>query len=506
MDWHVICCDSYVQIRPLIPVVFWCMAASCYHLPIWSGKVTVTAMERASIAKCGTGALTSRGATYISRQPYLQSTTTTSTIVVWGSTEDKGQVVLREPGGDVVATATAEYVGDADRRAARLAAQHREGKELDADEFYVVAARFNKLEPGHLYCYQLVAGDVALTEPAPLTTAAPPGKDSLRFVALGDSGTGGAAQLAIAKRISAVTFELMLFLGDIAYEDGSSRHLQSNFFAVYRDFMRYTPAYPTIGNHERRTRLGRPYLEAFVLPEPERYYSFDWGDVHFVAIDTTQRDAKQLVWLEDDLTKNKLPWVIVYGHHPMYTNSMRGAQQWIREAFANIVTRHSVDIVLAGHEHQYERFRVAGVNYIVSGGGGGQLTRFHDRSEALKQATVHHFLSFEVTAKTLDMKAIDISGNEIETLHLTKQGDAVKVKVNDKPDEKSNAVPPEKQIVPDEKIHQEPDDDTQRQKVDPDKPPPESTKPTPLAAKPDGNKSPARSSPAAAAPPAAPPR
>ena len=494
-----------MQRRHLAPIAFWCVAASCNHLPIWRGHVTVAAMERASIARCGTGALTARGATYISRQPYLQSTTTTSTIVVWGSTEDKGQVVLREPGGDVVATAAAEYAGDADRRSARRRAQHREGKEIDADDIYLVAARFDQLEPGHLYCYQLFAGDVPLTEPAPLTTAAPRGKDSLRFVALGDSGTGGAAQLAIARRISAVTFELMLFLGDIAYDEGSPRQLQSKFFTVYRDFLRYAPAYPTIGNHERRARLGRPYFEAFVLPEPERYYSFDWGDVHFVAIDTTQRDARQLDWLEADLTKNQLPWVIVFGHHPMYTNSLRGAQQWVREAFANIITRHKVDIVLAGHEHQYERFRIAGVNYIVSGGGGGQLTRFFGRSQALKQATVHHFLSFEVTARKLDMKAIDISGNEIETLHLTKQGDDVKVKVNDKPDEKSNAVPPEKQIVPDEKIHHEPDDDTQRQKVDPDKPPPDPAKSMPLVAKPDGDRSPA-SRPTAAAPPPAPPR
>jgi 3',5'-cyclic AMP phosphodiesterase CpdA len=444
--------------------------ASCYHLPIWSGEVTVSARARASIAKCATGALTPRGATAISRAPYVQGTTTTGTSVVWGAAE-KAAVVLREPGGEVVATEEGEYVGDADQREARIAAQRRGGKELDAGDIYVVAARFDGLKPGHLYCYQLVAGELALTELAPLTTAAPPGDDTLRFVAVGDTGTGGAAQRAIATRISAVAFELMVFLGDLAYEDGAPRQLQSNFFAVYQDFMRYVPVYPAIGNHERHTRLGRPYFEAFVLPEPERYYSFDWGNVHFVAIDTTQRDARQLVWLDEDLAKNRLPWVIVYGHHPMYTSSLRGPQRWIREAFASIVTRHKVDLVLAGHEHQYERFRVADVNYIVSGGGGGQLTRFFGRSLALKQATVHHFLSFEVTANALDMKAIDIAGNEIETLHLTKHGDEVKVKVNDKPDDKSNAVPPEQRIVPDETIHREPDDDTQRPKVEPASPP-----------------------------------
>src|SRR5436190_11340965 len=203
-----------VRLRSIGIVTFYAVLASCYHLPIWHGKVTVTAMERASIAKCGTGALTPSGATRISRQPYLQSTATTSTVVAWGSTEGKGDVVLREPGGAVVVRASGVYAGDADRREARLAAQHRPGKELAADDIYVMKAELTKLEPGHLYCYQLFADGAPLTEPAPLTTAAPPGiKDSVRFVALGDSGTGGAAELAIAQRISAEKFDFMVFLG-----------------------------------------------------------------------------------------------------------------------------------------------------------------------------------------------------------------------------------------------------------------------------------------------------
>jgi 3',5'-cyclic AMP phosphodiesterase CpdA len=460
-----------MQIRLTRLVLACCVVASCNRLPIWSGEVDVAARERESIAKCGTGALTTRGATYVSRQPYLQSTTKTSTTVVWGSTQDRGRVVVRKPGddGEAVATAAGQYAGDSDRRAARLAVQHRAGKELDASDIYLLKAEVAGLEPGHLYCYQVFADGIALTEPSPMTTAAPPGRDvPLRFVAVGDTGTGGAAQEAIAKRISAEPFELMLFLGDVAYDRGTPGQLESKFFTVYRDFLRYVPVYPTIGNHERRTRLGAPYFEAFVLPEPERYYSFDWGDVHFVAIDTTQRDVRQLAWLEHDLATNKLPWVIVYGHHPMYTNSLRGPQMAIRRAFANIFTRHRVDLVLTGHEHQYERFRIADVNYVVSGGGGGQLTRFWSGSRALKQATVHHFLSFEVTAKVLLMKAIDISGKEVETLRLAKDkdGEGVKIKVDDKPDERENAVPPEKKIVPDEKIHDGPDDDTRRDKVD----------------------------------------
>jgi predicted phosphodiesterase len=468
--------------RALTTAVFAGIAslASCHLLPVWEGEVNVTAMERSSIAKCGTGALTPAGVKRMSRAPYLQSTTTTSTTIVWGSTDGKGEVVLREPGGDVLQTVPAKYAGDPAQRRERLAEMRgddrhdddddRDGDEdeLEAEDIYLVASRFDKLEPTHLYCYQVMAGTVALTEPAPLTTAASPdATEPVRFVALGDSGTGGAAERAIMARISEHAFDLMVFLGDIAYNSGTAQQLQDKFFAIYRDFMRYVPVYPAMGNHERRTRKGAPYLEAFVLPETERYYSFDWGPVHFVAIDTTHRDAEQLVWLDKDLGANKLPWVIVFGHHPMYTNSLRGPQLWIRKAFAQILTKHKVDLVLTGHEHQYERFRVAGVNYIVSGGGGGQLTKFYGRRMALKQATVHHFLLFEVTSEALDMKALDIAGKEIEALHLTKGTGSPKVEVDGIPDPRVTPVAPEKQVVPDEKVHDEPDDDTEKPKVPP---------------------------------------
>ena len=452
------------------------VSASCNLLPIWKGDVEVTPRERASIARCGTGALTLTGTRMVSREPYLQSTTTTSTTVVWGSTSKRGRVVLTEPGGPQVASADAIYAGDPERREDRARAQRDDGTPVAADDIYVVKATLGGLLPTHLYCYQVFSEDIALTEPAPLATAAAASPtDHIQFVAVGDTGTGGAAQKAIAKWISAQPFDLMLFLGDIAYKAGTPAQLQNNFFSIYRNFLRYVPAFPTIGNHERRTRRGRAYFEAFVLPEPERYYSFDWGNVHFVAIDTTQRDAKQLVWLDEDLTRNKLPWVIVFGHHPMYTNSLRGPQLWIRQAFSKIITDHKVDLVLTGHEHQYERFRVAGVNYVVSGGGGGQLTTFYGESLALKQFTLHHFLAFDVSAEKLVMKVIDIQGRELETLELAKKvGGGVKIKVNDKPDGTSNDVPPENKTVPDEKLHDEPDDDTDRKKVQPgeESPPP----------------------------------
>jgi hypothetical protein len=451
---------------------------SCYHLPKWTGDVKVTALERKAIKSCGTGRLTAEGTSRISREPYLQSTTTTSATVAWGSRDGRGEVVIREPGGDVVKRVAGSYVGDPDRESQRRAAQLEQP--VAADNMYVVAAKLDQLEPTHLYCYQLFVDGVALTEPAPMNTAtAPDIKEPTHFVAVGDIGTGGPAEIAIAKRMTESPFEFLLVLGDIAYTSGKAAQLNGNFFAVYKDLIRYVPVYPTIGNHERRTNEGKPYFEAFVLPGPERYYSFDWGQIHFVAIDTTQRDTAHVRWLEQDLAKNKLPWVVVFGHHPPYTNSLRGAQTWIRKAFAKIFTDHHVDLVLTGHEHQYERFRVGGVNYVVSGGGGGQLTKFYGKSRSLKQATVHHYLAFEVTAKALTMKAIDINGREIETLKLSKKPGDVKVRTDGHPDIRVTPVAPEKKTKPDEKLHDEPDDDKNKPHV-----PPPADEPTPIPVKP----------------------
>jgi predicted phosphodiesterase len=475
-----------VRTLPAFLLALFTAATSCYQLPVWRGQVVVHPLARASIATCGTGALTQVGKKSVTREPYLQSTTTTQTTVAWGSVEGRGEVLLREPNGTVVASVPAIYAGEASMRQQRLAAQHPKDGMIDADDIFVLAAKLDKLEPNHLYCYQVVDNGVALTEPAPLTTAAPPGLDGpIQFVALGDTGTGGDAQKAIAQRMTEVPFDLMLFLGDIAYEQGSATQLQERYFAIYANILRYVPAYTTIGNHERRTRKGQPYFDAFVLPDPERYYSFDWGDVHFVAIDTTHRDTQQVEWLRQDLEKTKQRWKIVFGHHPMYTNSLRGPQQWIRRAYSKIFADNKVDVVLTGHEHQYERFRVGTVNYVVSGGGGGRLTRFFGLHYSLKKATAHHFLHFAVSKDVLTMKAIGIDGREIETLELQKDAaDAPpKVKVDDKPEEKQTPIAPEKETRPDEKLHDEPDDDKNEKHLPAEKHPEAPDKPTPEAVK-----------------------
>jgi acid phosphatase type 7 len=391
---------------------------------MWEGDVpAISPIESEAFKTCGRGKVTVEGGKRLQRLPYLQSVTTTSAVVAFAAWP--GEIWVEARKGDekddkkVAVKARARFAGSEAQR--QRSFQHRDdGQALSPDHYFVQRADLDGLEPRTLYCYRVMSARGPLTEPAPLVTAAPPGQEeAVRFVMLGDTGSGSAAQQAIARRIAAEPFDFLVFLGDLAYEQGSADQLQTRFFEVYKEYLQFAPVFPAMGNHDRRTRNGGPYLEAFVLPPPELYYSFDWGDVHIVVLDTTGGYAQQVEWLKKDLSANRKRFTIAVGHHPMYTGSIRGPHLALRARFWPILAHYGVNLVVMGHEHQYQRFaRRSGMVHVVSGGGGGRLTRVYSRAGAVRTRTVHHFLAFEVTKNKLTMRAIDIEGKEFDKMEL----------------------------------------------------------------------------------------
>ena len=199
----------------------------------------------------------------------------------------------------------------------------------------------------------------------------------MRFIAFGDSGGGGSDQTALRDQMATVPFDFMIHTGDIAYDGGTRAAFEERFFRVYADFLKYFPVFPASGNHEYDTEDAAPFREVFVLPENggpegiERWYSFDWGDVHFVALDSERTGPVQAAWLDADLTANQLPWTIVYWHKPPFSSGEHGSDGASRAHFVPILEKHKVPLVLNGHDHDYERTTPQnGVTYVVTGGGG----------------------------------------------------------------------------------------------------------------------------------------
>jgi hypothetical protein len=283
------------------------------------------------------------------------------------------------------------------------------------------------------------------------STAPSTGTGTVRFIAFGDSGVGSSEQIQLAQRMANDTFDLSLHTGDVAYGvpegigAGSYQQFEDWVFGVYKVWMPSRPFFPSIGNHDDEANAALPYRNVFVLPEngangtypshSERYYSFDYGPVHFIALDTetafldpAQRQV-QLAWLEADLAATSQPWKVVYFHRPPYSSGAEhGSSLDVRAAFSPIFEKHGVQLVLNGHDHDYERTvplrqfvqNGSAVTYIVTGGGGAPLYQVGRDTFTAFSASVDHYVRATAGDCTLRVEAVRIDGVIFDSVELNR--------------------------------------------------------------------------------------
>jgi 3',5'-cyclic AMP phosphodiesterase CpdA len=276
------------------------------------------------------------------------------------------------------------------------------------------------LEPSTTYCYELADDQQSLTAPTGFKTApAATSKETIRFLAFGDSGGGGADQYALLDQMYTVNYDLMIHTGDIAYDDGTIGQYEDNVFGVYADLFKNIPFFPASGNHDYRTMSGAPFREVFNLPgdSGEKWYSYDWGRVHFVALDTEADYKTQAAWLDRDLEATSAEWKIVYMHKPPYSSGSHGSDTALRNAIAPVLERHKVQLVLAGHDHNYERIEPQkGTYYLVTGGGGIGTRSVGSSSFTAFAEDIIHFVYGEIGVDEMVLHAIDATGREFDSV------------------------------------------------------------------------------------------
>jgi 3',5'-cyclic AMP phosphodiesterase CpdA len=352
-------------------------------------------------AACGDGEPTAKASGLLRRSPYVQQITTGSAKVGWAGSSAGDELTITAAAAPP-ATITID-VADATARAAGGDAQ--------------TWASASGLAPDTTYCYTLSATGEPLTAATGFRTA--PNADStepVRFLALGDSGGGGSDQYALLEQMYEFPYQLMVHTGDIAYGSGTVDQLDRTFFDVYADLLRNVPLFPAPGNHDYETAQAGPYAEAFGLPE-QRWYAFDWGPVHFVALDTESDLAAQAAWLDDDLTRSPAAWKIAFLHRPPYSSGEHGSSTGIRDTFGPIFERHGVQVVFAGHDHDYERtVPQNGVTYVVTGGGGIGTRPVGRSGFTAFSEDVIHFVYGEVDGDQLTLHAVDATGVEFDSV------------------------------------------------------------------------------------------
>jgi hypothetical protein len=210
--------------------------------------------------------------------------------------------------------------------------------------------------------------------PAPPTPAStlPNAKDSVKFLVIGDTGTGGSAQYQVGQRIAEAyqrfKFEFAIMLGDNLYgSEGPSAYV-SKFERPYKALLDAgVKFYASLGNHdEPAQRFYKPFNM-----DGKRYYTYDKGGVDFFVLDSTYMTPQQIDWLKGELEGSDAKWKIAYFHHPIYSSGERhGSELDLQQLVEPLFLKHGVDVVFAGHEHFYERLKPqTGIVYITQGGG-----------------------------------------------------------------------------------------------------------------------------------------
>lgn len=270
---------------------------------------------------------------------------------------------------------------------------------------------------------------------AQLTPAAwPTSPDRLHFAAIGDNGSGGRQAMAVAKGMAETyrrqPFGLVALLGDICY--------YGNFEDRYDDVFR-RPMGPlldagvgfelAIGNHDaalRHSDEGIQEIEAELrlLGTPSRYYTTTHGPADFFYLDSSipgvfgPESSTQWEWLDDSLASSANQWKIVALHHPLYSSGRHGSTLHARERLEPILARHHVDLVLAGHDHNYERSHPQqGITHVVSGGGCKTTAVGHSRFTAAAVSTLQ-FLLVGIDGDRLTGTCVAVDGTTVDTFEL----------------------------------------------------------------------------------------
>jgi hypothetical protein len=264
------------------------------------------------------------------------------------------------------------------------------------------------LSPNTTYYYAVGTSSTVLagqtSEFSFKTNPLPGSQVPVRIWSIGDFGRGNAGQVQVKTSFENYAgdrgADVWLWLGDNAYDDGSDEQYQTKVFTVngFSDIFHHLPFWPSPGNHDYNTVWSQsttfgipysniplashegPYFEMVEVPtnaeaggfpsQHEVFYSFDYGDVHFLSLNSevfdytlTYNGINQMkTWIENDLNQNTRKFTIAYFHQPPYSKGSHDSDdafelvmKAMREKVIPLLESYDIDLVICGHSHVFER-------------------------------------------------------------------------------------------------------------------------------------------------------
>ncbi|MFC1573335.1 metallophosphoesterase [Candidatus Eisenbacteria bacterium] len=288
------------------------------------------------------------------------------------------------------------------------------------------------LLPGTLYHYRVNAGGEY--HRGTFLTAPPADADEVKFLVYGDTRSDedhlediedhnevcGSIVSAYTADPESQTF--LLHVGDFVYDGDEESHWAGQYFAREIDgsptnmlpMQANIPILGTMGNHERQGDLFRKYWPYPVVAD--RYWSFDYGPVHIAVVDQYvdyDEGSAQLTWLANDLASSTKEWKFILLHEPGWSAGDPGNNnnEDVKNYIQPLCVAHGVDMLIAGHNHNYALAWVSGVWHVTSGGGGGPLDDVDpDHPNVLAAGKTFQFCKVHIRAEVLVCDVIEPGG------------------------------------------------------------------------------------------------
>jgi hypothetical protein len=267
-------------------------------------------------------------------------------------------------------------------------------------------------------------------------TPVPTATSNLTFAVIGDYGRAGAPLAAVATMIASWEVDFIITTGDNNYPNGEASTIDRNIGQYFHQYIYpyqgdYGPGaevnrfFPTMGNHDWNAENGQAYIDYFELPGNERYYEVEFDFIHLFAVsshldepDGTRENSIQAQWLQEALSASTAPWKVVYFHHTPYSSGhWRGSfrLQWPFKDWG-------ASVVIAGHDHIYERLEIDGLTYFVNGVGGGGLYPITapEPGSQVRYSSNHGAMLVNATPTRITFQFINIDGDIIDTYVIEK--------------------------------------------------------------------------------------
>jgi len=283
------------------------------------------------------------------------------------------------------------------------------------------------LAAGVRYQYEVSGPGIGATEG--VFNTAPQRAEPFRFLLYGDTRSNARSHASIVAAMRREGPDFVVHTGDLL-ADGRSDRQWDDFFAIERDLLRDTVFIPVVGNHELRnsSRIGIENFRRYVncpppdAPRPELDYVVRYGNVRMIlanAYDDWSR-APQRAWLEQHLSQARRDgpddFLLVVTHWGMHSSGPHGENRSLRAAgLPEMFRRYGVDLVVAGHDHVYERGEERGLRYMVTGGSGAPLySRRAEHNYTRVFAAQHHYVRVDAEGDKLDFTAVRPDGTVLD--------------------------------------------------------------------------------------------